>query len=302
MDHLYRVAEGQHGLVTRAQLRDHGIDRNRVRRWVEAGKLSQLHGDVFSLPGGVSTPHRDLLAKVLETGTDATVSHSTAAWMWGLAGYSRTPAHIVVSRQNRHHEHLDWHVHQFTGLPAHHRRWIDGVPVTSPALTMLHLAQIVSEWRLERAVDNAWNLRLLTGRDLLELDDELAIQGRNGIVALREAGRRRGPNWVPPQSNLESRFMELMESVGRVDFERQVPIDGETWTARVDFLHRPSRTVIEIQSERYHTSLTDTGADATRRHGLEEAGYQVVEVWDNEIFQQPAAVVRRVADAVRAVA
>ena len=167
---------------------------------------------------------------------------------------------------------------------------------------MAHQDYCLAVQHFERAVDNAWNLRLLTGRDLLELDDELAIQGRNGIVALRETGRRRGPNWLPPQSNLESRFMELMESVGRVDFERQVPIEGERWTARVDFLHRPSRTVIEIQSERYHTSLTDHAADAVRRSRLEEAGYHVVEVWDSEIFHQPAVVVRRVADAVRAIA
>src|SRR5690606_29313525 len=120
--------------------------------------------------GSVPTPQRDLLAAVLETGHDAAASHTTAAALWGLGGFRLTPTHVVVTRLSRHHHRLTWNVHQFTGLIARHRRWIEGIPVTAPALTMLHLASMVSERRLARAVDNAWNLGLLTGRDLSDLD------------------------------------------------------------------------------------------------------------------------------------
>jgi very-short-patch-repair endonuclease len=299
MQRLFELAAEQHGLLTRKQLRDHGVDRHRVARWLKTGRLAQVQPQVMALPGSASSPRREILAKVLETGLDAVASHTTAAWLWGIAGYGPHPVHVVVTRQSRHHERLDWTVHQFTGLPPHHRRTVDGVLVTSPALTMLHLAQVVSEKRLARAIDNAWSLRLLTGRDLLELDAELAIQGRNGIRALRKAAKARGENWVPPQSNIESRFMELMNSMGHVGFKRQVEVAGERWTARVDFLHERSATVVEIQSERYHTSLSDREADSERRVRLEAAGFTVIEVWDNEIFQQPVVVLERVAQAIR---
>lgn len=173
---------------------------------------------------------------------------------------------------------------------------LDRVPVTSPALTLLHLAQIVSLRRLEIAVDRAWNLRLISGGDLKRLDDELAIQGRNGIRNLRAVSAERGPGWVPPASGLESRFMQLMGN--GFGFERQVPIEGETWSARVDFLHEASRVVVEIQSERYHTALTDRRADAIRRGRLEEAGYTVVEVWDTDLFTNPGGVIEQVRNAI----
>jgi very-short-patch-repair endonuclease len=298
MQRLFELAADQHGLLTRKQLRDHGVDRHRVGRWLKTGRLVQVQPRVLALAGSANSPRREILAKVLETGLDACASHTTAAWLWGISGYGPHPVHVVVTRQSRHHERLNWTVHQFTGLPPHHRRTVDGVLVTSPALTMLHLAQIVSRKRLERAIDNAWNLRLLTGRDLLQLDFELSIKGRNGIRALRNASAARGDDWVPPQSNIESRFMELMNSVGHGGFRRQVEVAGEQWSARVDFLHERSATVVEIQSERYHTSLSDREADNERRVRLEAAGFTVVEVWDNEIFQQPAVVLDRVAQAI----
>ncbi|MEX2654141.1 MAG: type IV toxin-antitoxin system AbiEi family antitoxin domain-containing protein [Acidimicrobiia bacterium] len=302
MDSLYNVASSQHGLVTRTQLRDQGFHRNRIARWVQTGQLTRIYSKVFALPGSTATIERGLLARVLETGTDATISHTTAAWMWGIAGYEPTPVHVVVSRENRHHHHLPWRVHQFTGLPPGHRRTVRDIPTTSPALTMLHLAQVVGRQRLERAIDNAWSLGLITDTDLEKLDRELAVQGRNGIVAVRDATEERGADWVPPQSNIESRFMQLLGPHLASEFECQVPIEGEQWNARVDFLHRPSRTIIEIQSERYHTSLTDSAADTERRGRLQQAGYRVIEVWDNELFGDPETVMDRVLTAIRSVA
>jgi very-short-patch-repair endonuclease len=292
---IYEVASTQHGLITRGQLREQGFDRRRVARWVASGQLERIHVNVLAVGGSLPTPRRQILAAVLETGHDASASHTTAAALWGVAGYRLAPIHIVVRRLSRHHHGLPWRVHQFTGRVSRHQRWIDSIPVTSPALTMLHLAQVVSERRLARAVDNAWSLGLLTGRDLFDLDTQLSQRGRDGLVALRRVAIERGEDWIPPQSNIESRFMDLFAVL---DFRRQAPIRGEDWSARVDFVHEPTRTVVEVQSERYHTALTDVEADAIRRGRLESQGYAVLEVWDNELFSFPALVVSRVLRAV----
>ena len=291
---IYEIASTQHGLITRAQLRERGFDRRRVARWVTSGQLESIHVNVLAVGGSKPTPHREILAATLETGHDASASHTTAAALWGLAGYRLTPIHVVVRRLSRHHHGLSWRVHQFTGRVSRHRRWIDSIPVTSPALTMLHLASMVSERRLARAVDNAWSLGLLTGRDLFDLDRQLAQRGRDGLVALRRVALERGEDWIPPQSNIESRFMDIFRPGGGLDFRRQAHVRGEDWAARVDFVHESTRTVVEVQSERYHTALTDVEADRLRRARLEALGYAVVEVWDNELFHEPALVVARV--------
>lgn len=299
---LHQLASTQHGLVSRTQLRARGISRQNVLRWKQNGRLHQLSDHVYALAGSVDSPERRVLSVILETGSDAWASHTTAASMWGLRGFTTEPFHVIVNRHSRHHERLPWHVHQFTGLPKHHRRVVRGIPVTSPALTMLHLAQVLSEARLGRAIDNAWSERILTGHDLFALDSELARKGRNGIVALRKAAEERGINWIPPDSNLEARFMELVDPLGRRGFERQVPVSGPGWNARVDFLHKESRTIIEIQSERHHASLTDREGDRLRVKQLESLGYRVLEIWDTEIFYKPGEVIDRVNRAVYRVA
>lgn len=295
---IYEIASTQHGLITRTQLKEHGFDRRRVARWVASGQLERIDVNVLAVGGSRPTPHRALLAAILETGHDTSASHTTAAALWGLAGYRLTPIHVVVTRISRHHYRLPWRVHQFTGRVARHRRWIDSIPVTSPALTMLHLASMVGERRLARAVDNAWSLGLLTGRDLFDLDRQLSQRGRDGLVALRKVAVERGEDWIPPQSNIESRFMDLIRPSTGFEFRRQAPIRGEDWAARVDFVHEPTKTVVEVQSERYHTALTDVEADRIRREHLESLGYVVIEVWDNELFLAPQLVVARVIRAV----
>ncbi|MEX1271845.1 MAG: DUF559 domain-containing protein [Acidimicrobiia bacterium] len=299
---IYEIASSQYGLVTRAQLRERGFDRNRVARWVKSGQLEIIDMNVLAVGGSIPTPEREILAAVLETGHDASASHTSAAALWGIAGFRITPVHVVVTRVSRHHHRLPWRVHQFTGRVARHQRWIGSIPVTSPALTMLHLASMVSKHRLARAVDNAWSLGLLTGRDLLDLDAQLAQRGRDGLVALRKIATERGEDWIPPQSNIESRFMDVFRAGPGVDFRRQASIQDEDWSARVDFLHEPTRTVVEVQSERYHTALTDVEADRTRRGRLESLGYAVVEVWDNELFHSPGLVVARVLRAMHRLA
>jgi very-short-patch-repair endonuclease len=96
--------------------------------------------------------------------------------------------------------------------------------------------------------------------------------------------------------------MQLVRGLDPRGFRRQVNVGDGTWTARVDFLHEPSKTVVEIQSERYHTALTDRAADARRKERLERSGFTVVEVWDSELFTNPGIVVDRVLEAIRKVA
>jgi very-short-patch-repair endonuclease len=110
---------------------------------------------------------------------------------------------------------------------------------------------------------------------------------------MRKLRKDRPGEWIPPASNLESRFGEIMAPHGVV-FRRQVDIGDENWSGRVDCLAEDCPLIIEIMSERYHTSLTDRHVDEARRSRHERMGFVVVEVWDFEIFSQPWNVVRRV--------
>jgi very-short-patch-repair endonuclease len=77
-------------------------------------------------------------------------------------------------------------------------------------------------------------------------------------------------------------------------FRRQVDVGDEEWSGRVDFLADDLPLIVEILSERYHTSLTDQSLDEARRARHTSMGFMVVEVWDHEIFYTPWTVVERI--------
>ena len=107
----------------------------------------------------------------------------------------------------------------------------------------------------------------------------------------------RGPHWIAPASNLESRVNQLLRARGLGEVRRQVNLGGHTWLGRVDFLH-PVGVVIEVQSERFHAALTSQRDDAFRLAALRREGLTVVEVWDSEIWSNPELPMRRIEIAV----
>jgi very-short-patch-repair endonuclease len=129
--------------------------------------------------------------------------------------------------------------------------------------------------------------------------DELAERGRTGITTMREVLAERGPAYRPPESGLEARAFELLARAGIRGFERQVDLGGRDWLARVDLVHRVDHVVVQIDSDRYHSSLIDCEHDAAQTTALEAAGYLVVRVRAFEIWHQPWIVVERVRAAQR---
>lgn len=98
-------------------------------------------------------------------------------------------------------------------MPAH-VKLIRSVPVTSPARTVFDLAGSLHPGRAERLLDWMWNERLLDGRTLDRTVAELAARGRRGSTLMRELAADRGPDYVPPASGLERRFIQILSQRG----------------------------------------------------------------------------------------
>ncbi|MGH8927773.1 MAG: hypothetical protein ACRDWH_05445 [Acidimicrobiia bacterium] len=292
------LASDQHGLVSVRQLRAAEVLYAQVRRRVIGGMLLGETSRVFRLAGVPATDAQRLLVPILHVGHEAILSHTSAAAWWGISGFRLDPIHIAIERCYRTRDEVAV-VHHATLIPEGTRKVLRGIPIASPGLALYQLAGMVSIERLARALDNAWSLRLLDGDTMLQLLESLGKSGRNGIRAMRRLIASRGADWVPPSSNLEHRFDEIMHRVGITTLRRQVDVGDEEWTGRVDFKDQVLPLIVEIQSERYHTALTDRKSDAARRARHESQGHVVVEVWDHEIFYTPWVVVERVQDAIR---
>ncbi len=295
---IRRLAENQGGYVSRAQCRALGLSSSDLTRLAQSDRWASVTDRVLHLIGAPPVRGGRVHAALLDQGGDAAVSGETAAWWWGLPGFSARAIQLATTSASRHRTSLAL-VRRIRWLPE---RWVtelDGLRVVRPELMVLQLCADLPRGRAERGLDNAWRDRLLSGPSIDQLLTEFGRSGRNGITRLRELRDERGNDYVPPASNLEARAIEVLRGIG-LDLRCQVDSgNDEMWTGRVDLRDRILPLIIEVQSEKYHTALCDQLADRARRERFEAAGYAFVEITDVELWTAPQAVRSRVETAAR---
>jgi hypothetical protein len=278
-----------------------GASSRQLDHLVRSGMLGWSTPRVLRLGGAPPTDLQCLLEAVLDSGLRAALSHTTVLAHWGVRGFITDPVHVTRHRDDSDHPGRGTVLHEVRFLPRARVRTLEGVPAVSPALGLLQVAGMrsVSDARLERAIDAAWSDRLVSYTTLVAIDRLMARQGRRGLTRFRAMVDERGPAYVPPASNLESRFAQLLESAGRPPMRRQVDLADETgWIGRVDFVDDVLPVVVEIQSERFHRGLVPEADDRRRQQRLEASGRVVVEVTDIDLFHRPDTVIAQI-DAAR---
>lgn len=144
--------------------------------------MRQVQPEVYAV-GGALSEHAQWMAAVLTCGEGAVLSHSSAAALWGIAPSQRGPIEVTVPAP-RQLKRRRVRVHRTCRLGGgKHRTRRRGIPVTTPVRTLLDLASIVSAERLERLVNEADKLDLVSPEDLRR---EVASHRREpGAAALR---------------------------------------------------------------------------------------------------------------------
>lgn len=313
------LAERQLGLISDRQLDELGIDR---RRWVRAVANQQwldLSGRVWLRSGAPCSGLTCSRAVVLHCGAGSAVSHHSAAALWGIPGFRLWPLQVSVPRTSwggtdrielslprnfvddqRAIDHRVL-VHRPTAWPDRATGMIDGVDVVRPALLLLQLAPVVAPKRLQRILDHLWSRGLLSGPSVAAELAPMLGRGRAGVVAIRTMLDRCGPGYVPPESNLEARLIDLIDAAGIPRPLRQKDLgDNVRWLGRVDLYWPQWLLVVEVDSDRYHGALSDREDDAKRQRALEAAGYTVVRVTEFELWHRRDQVVDRLRSAVAA--
>jgi very-short-patch-repair endonuclease len=301
-DQIEALATRQHSLVAVWQLHGMGaLSKEITRLRQDHRRWSTLTPRVLTLRGVAESDDRRLMAAVLHASPGAVLSHGAAAHLWGAPGWKPAPSDVTRHRGVARLGSPFGPVHEVIDLRPHHVKLVHGIPVTSPGRTVFDLAARSHPARVERLLDWLWSERLLDGTAIDSTVAELARRGRSGSAVMRELAEARGPSYVPPASGLERRFAQLLAERGLPPMRRQVDSGGEEWAGRVDFRSVELPLVVEVQSERHHTSLVDATADARRRQQLVAAGFELVEVWDTEVWHEPAIVESRVRQAERRV-
>jgi very-short-patch-repair endonuclease len=297
---LYELAARQHGFVTRFQARAAGLSRSALYHRICRGEWTTQGARVLQRRGTPWTRASPLMRAVLDAGPGAVISHTTAAAWWGLPGFDLLSIHVTRPRGTTcAPAAFAGHLHEVLTLSTDQVTVLDGVPIVRPERAIFELCASTHPLRAERALDTGWSKSLYSGDSLRRIHKELAKSGRGGTVLLRSLLKARPRGWVPPASNLESRFETITREALLGEWRRQVDVGDDTrWCGRVDFKSTQWPLVVEVQSERYHTALTDRAHDAARRQDLKDAGLVVVEVWDTQVWHARHDVVAAIRDGV----
>jgi hypothetical protein len=165
------------------------------------------------------------MAAVLRCGPNAVLSHETAASLWEMTAEKRGPIALSVPPTA---------TRRVAGLIAHRRALSvaevttrHGIPVTTPACTLIDIAPRLSRAQLEAAINEADKRRLTDPERLTAL--LVASPGRPGVRALREVLDRR--TFALTDSELERRFLPIAWAAGLSVPQTGLRLNG----FRVDF-------------------------------------------------------------------
>jgi Transcriptional regulator, AbiEi antitoxin len=96
---VWRLARLQHGVVTRAQLHEHGYGDSAIYHRVERGRLHRVHRGVFAVGRPNLSQRGRWNAAVLAAGAGALLSHGSAAQLWGIRAARAGRIEVSISHR-----------------------------------------------------------------------------------------------------------------------------------------------------------------------------------------------------------
>jgi very-short-patch-repair endonuclease len=272
------LAARQHGMVTTRQLAAAGLGRRAVAHRVATGRLVRRFRGVYQV-GPVIAPFGREMAAALACGATALLSHHSAAAIWAIRPPHVGDVHVTVAgHDQRSRPGLRVHRSHSLNAAVH-----NGLPLTTPARTLIDLATCLPQRDLDRAVEEAQVLRLTTRNALQQL-----LDGRPGSAALRRALHTEP---ALTRSEAERRLLDLVRAARLPRPETNVRVGGY----EVDFLWRDHKLVVEVDGFAYHATRTAFERDRVRDAALQAAGFRVIRLTWRQIADEPHAVVARLA-------
>lgn len=288
------IVASQHGVISRAQLREIGMSEGAIRHAIDKGLLHPVFRGVYAFGRVQIGQHGRRFAAVLACGKQAVISHRSAAAMLGLL--DRAPAVVDITSPTQRGRRIDGvRCHQAL-LRIGETGTVDGIPCTSPARTLVDCAGEVGVRTLRSMFERA------AAKKMLDLDAiETSMRpGRRGMPALRaliEEWRLAAPiaQTARLKSPLEAKVLPLVVRRGMPAPLCNAPVrlaGGQR--IEVDLLWPEQRFVLEADSRGFHATDYASERDRWRDRELLRAGYSWLRVTRLQAESEPDEV----ADAV----
>jgi very-short-patch-repair endonuclease len=248
-----------------------------------------------------------VLAAIFDGGP-GTVLHgpSTLAW-FALRGHDLRTIHVARARGQTSTPTVLGVVHRLRALRAHHVIVARGVPTETPLRAIWSEAARLSNpkmfeigvTRVGRLLDDAHVAKLVTWAALHEMVDDIRERGRAGTTIMRALAAERRPGSSPTESRNEDQLEKILANTGVRPLSRQHVVGGHEPIGRSDYRDLDLPLVVEVNSLTHHTSPSDREADEVRYRLLNDAGFTVAVIWEDDLWSAGSWVVRTVGEARR---
>jgi very-short-patch-repair endonuclease len=281
---LAERAQRQHGVVSARQLAELGYAKATISSAVKRARLHQVYRGVYAVGHKALTWEGWVMASVLAR-PGSVASHVTAGWAQGLLRSRPDTIHLTAPTRQRLKR--DFVVH-FAWLEPEDVTTVDGIPVTSPARTVLDLAANPRR-------DLAKLLRRADDVDLLDRRRFEALlsrtKGHKGHGRLAAALRLYKPEEAVVRSDLERRFRNLVLAAGLPAPQTNVVVEGY----ELDCYWEAEGFGVELDTFGTHGSRLSFERDPERADDLLLAGIELIRVTDVRLDREPRETIARVA-------
>jgi hypothetical protein len=271
---MSRLAGRQYGHVTRRQLLELGVPSQTMARWTKNGRLIRVHAGVYAVGHAQHSPQALAMAAVLACGDRAVLSHDSAAALWGIRTWPRTPEVTCALEKRR----PAIRTHRTQTLITKDVRRHRNIRVTSPSRTVLDIEGRLTDAQLARAVNE---LRLADHMGATELERLLTASRR--VKALVD------PDQSPTRSPLEDFFLAFCTKYGLPVPRLNVSLFGH----EVDALFEEERLIVEIDGWRFHKDHQSFEADRERDATAIEYGFGTFRVTQTRLTRNPEREAKR---------
>lgn len=265
---------------------DIGLGERAIEHRVAMGRLHRVARGVYAVGYGRVSLMGRWMAAVLASGRGATLSHRSAAALWGIRGPAGGAVDVTIPHRSTSSARIRRHL---SVLPADEVTSCDGIAVTIVPRTIFDLAATSAVDRLEHDIRQVEYLRLYDRLSLLDLVER--YPGRRGLRKVRSALTR--VEALPAgrtRSRLEERFLPFLRrhALPRPRLNDWITVGEKRF--EVDCHWRGTGQVVELDSWEAHGTRSAFRDDRARDRILRTAGYDVTRISWAQLDDEPEAV------------
>ena len=278
--HLRELAANQADIVAAWQLLAAGWTRDRIRHWRESRHWRIVREGVYALTQAPLT-RRQLWFAASLSAPGTYLTRASAGACWGFRPWEGAFETVVRLGSGGPRRIGGLLVFRSTML-AGDVGTLDGIPITTPARTLIDLAPDLSRTAVGKMFRESLRLKTTTTRDVAATLRR--HRGRRGTTRLWDLAERYSSlPYARCRSDAEARALEVLHDAGMSPDRVNRQIAGE----EADLIWSSQKRIIEVDGPQYHQFRDE---DLRKQVRWERAGYTVSRISSTDVFESPSAL------------